>query len=64
MVVANGTGLLGNKYMSSQIAEVSASGKSLKDARPKGFFYTDSGYPDGQVLVDSNGAPIDIGKYL
>ena len=50
--------------MSSQIAEVSASGKSLKDARPKGFFYTDSGYPDGQVLVDSNGAPIDIGKYL
>ena len=64
LVVANGTGLLGNKYMSSQIAEVSASGKSLKDARPKGFFYTDSGYPDGQVLVDSNGAPIDIGKYL
>lgn len=63
-VIANGSGLLGNKYMSSQISEVSTSGKVLKDARPKGFFYTDSGYPDGQVMVDSNGAPIDIGKYL
>ena len=50
--------------MSSQIAEVSSAGTQLKDARPKGFFYTDSGYPDGQVLVDSNGAPIDIGKYM
>ena len=63
-IIANGTGLLGNKYMSSQIAEVSSAGTQLKDARPKGFFYTDSGYPDGQVLVDSNGAPIDIGKYM
>ena len=63
-IIANGTGLLGNKYMSGQVEEVSTLGTVLKDARPKGFFYTDTGYANGQVLTDSNGAPVDIGKYL
>ena len=52
LTIANGTGLLGNKFMS---------GTTTRDA---GFFATDSGFPDGNVLVDTGGVSIDIGKFL
>lgn len=47
-----GTGLLGNRFMSGTSTQVA------------GYFDTDSGFPDGNVQVDSNGAPIDLGKYM
>ena len=52
LIVANGTGLLGNKFMS---------GTTTRD---KGFFATDSGFPDGNTLVDNGSVAIDIGKFL
>lgn len=51
-IVANGSGLLGNKFMSGTVT------------RDKGFFATDSGFPDGNTLVDNGSVPIDIGKFL
>lgn len=51
-IVEDGTGLLGNRFMSGTIQ------------RTGGFFATDSGYPDGTILTDSFGAVVDIGKYL
>lgn len=52
LIVANGTGLLGNKFMS---------GTTTRD---KGFFATDSGFPDGNTLVDNGSVAVDIGKFL
>jgi hypothetical protein len=51
-IISNGSGLLGNKFMS---------GTTTRD---KGFFATDSGFPDGTPLVDAGGAKIDLGKFL
>lgn len=51
-IISNGSGLLGNKFMAGSTT------------RLNGFYLTDSGYVDGAVLTDSNGAPIDLGKYL
>ena len=51
-VTANGTGLLGNRFMTGSTNQV------------KGFYKTDSGYPDGNTVYDSNGAPVDLGKFL
>jgi len=52
VVIANGSGLLGNKFMAGSIT------------RAPGFYHTDSGFPDGNVVSDSQGAPIDLGKFL
>lgn len=51
-IVANGTGLLGNRFMAGTIDKV------------QGFYATDSGYPDGSPLKDSYGSVVDLGKYL
>ena len=51
-IIVDGSGLLGNRYMAGSTTQGS------------GFFATDSGYPDGNILADSNGAPIELGKYL
>jgi len=51
-IIANGSGLLGNRYMV---------GTTTQSA---GYYNTDSGYPDGNVLYDSNGAAVDVGKYM
>ena len=50
--IANGTGLLGNKFMTGAVG------------RTPGFYKTDSGFPDGNPQSDSNGAIIDLGKFL
>lgn len=52
LIIANGSGLLGNKFMVGTTS------------RDKGFFATDNGFPDGNTLVDSGGKAIDIGKFL
>lgn len=51
-IVTNGTGLLGLRNMVERA-----------DTR-QGFYKTDSGFVDGDIIYDSNGAPVDIGKYL
>lgn len=51
-IISNGTGLLGLRNMVPRA-----------DNR-FGFYKTSSGFVDGGITTDSNGAPIDIGKYL
>lgn len=51
-ILVNGTGLLGNKFMS---------GSTTRDP---GLFATDTGFPDGTTLTDSGNVQIDIGKFL
>jgi len=59
-IVADGSGLLGNKFVAGSIV------------REKGFFATQSGWlptsadfnVDADILSDRNGHKIDIGKYL
>jgi len=48
----NGTGLLGHRLM---IGTNKFEG---------GYFATDTGFPDGNVVNDSNGVRVDLGKYL
>lgn len=51
-IIANGTGLLGNRFMAGSTTQI------------PGFYHTDSGFPDGNAQYDSNGAIVDIGKFL
>lgn len=51
-IIANGSGLLGNRFMTGATGQV------------PGFYHTDSGFPDGNTQADSNGAPVDLGKYI
>lgn len=51
-ITGNGTGLLGNKFMAGTTT------------RSAGFYKTDTGYPDGIPQQDSNGAYVDLGKFL
>ena len=51
-IIANGSGLLGHRLM---VGSVDFAG---------GYYATDTGFPDGQVLLDSGNTVIDLGKYL
>lgn len=51
-IIENGTGLLGNRFISGTTT------------RSRGYFMTDTGYPDGNVKKDSGQVNIDLGKYL
>ena len=51
-ITINGTGLLGVRNMVDRAEN------------RQGFYKTSTGFVDGPVVYDSNGAPIDIGKYL
>jgi len=51
-IISNGSGLLGDRYMVGSTTQTA------------GYYATDSGYPDGNVQYDSNGAAIDVGKYM
>lgn len=51
-IIANGSGLLGHRLM---VGSVDYAG---------GYYATDTGFPDGQVLLDSGNTVIDLGKYL
>jgi hypothetical protein len=71
-VTGNGTGLLGNKFLSGRVASGTIPGfKSTADYAGHGGFFasdedadTNRSYLDGIEKVDSNGAKVDIGKYL
>jgi hypothetical protein len=71
LVSTNGTGLLGNKFMSGRAQ--SGSGTTLLPAFTidskaglynGGFIATDDGWLDGTHTKDSNNHLIDIGKYI
>ena len=51
-LVEDGSGLLGNRFMVGTTT------------RRAGFYATDTGYPDGTIMLDSRGATVDIGKHL
>lgn len=51
-ITVNGVGLLGHRLMVGTTN------------RTSGYFLTGSGYPDGDVVSDSGGAIVDLGKYL
>lgn len=61
-VVRNGTGLLGNKFMAGMALD------NIYDDDHQfeyGLRLTDTGYLDSDtLLLDGNGFPIDLGKYL
>lgn len=51
-ITVNGTGLLGHRLMVGTTD------------RAGGYFATDTGYPDGTPITDSNNFTVDLGKYL
>lgn len=51
-IIENGTGLLGQRFMAG-----------TTDRAP-GFYLTDTGGVDGNVLTDSQGVAVDLGKFL
>lgn len=66
----NGTGLLGNKWVSGRISSGGATGtpghtvKGIDGLYDGGFIATDDGWVDGVQLYDDNDHLIDIGKYI
>lgn len=69
VVQTNGTGLLGNKWMSGRKAN-SGSGllahsvNGIAGLAQGGFIATDTGFVDGTQLLDNNDHLVDIGKYI
>jgi len=67
IVSANGTGLLGNKFMAGREADDTLPAltiNSVAGLAEGGFIATDDGFLDGTQLTDRNEALIDIGAYL
>lgn len=63
----NGTGLLGNKFMSGRIGASGMPAYTVNGVAGLfngGFIATDSGFLDDAQLTDDNDHLIDIGKYL
>jgi len=64
----NGTGLLGNKFMSGRQAVTgqltSFNIDGIAGAFNGGFIATDDGWLDGAQLKDTNDSLVDIGKYI
>jgi hypothetical protein len=66
----NGTGLLGNKFMSGRRADASGTGTpgltidSINGLYNGGFIATDDGWLDGVQLKDDNDRLVDLGKYI
>lgn len=69
VVLTNGTGLLGNKWMAGRKGSV-GSGlpgqiiNGIDGLDGGGFIATDSGWPDGEQQKDRNEHLVDIGKYI
>lgn len=67
VITTNGTGLLGNKFMSGRVTAGGVVGftvKGIDGLFNGGFIATDSGFLDGTQLKDANAHLIDIGKHL
>lgn len=67
LIATNGSGLLGNKFMSGRLGTASLPGftvDGLSGLFNGGFIATDDGWLDGTQQEDANDHLIDIGKYL
>lgn len=69
VVSANGTGLLGNKWLSGRIASTATGVTAhivdgVAGLSDGGFISTDTGWLDDTQLKDTNDHLIDIGKYI
>ena len=67
LVTANGTGLLGIKWMNGRLGGSGLPDFSIGGVAALaygGFIATDTGWPDGTQQTDSNDHLVDIGKYL
>lgn len=70
VISANGTGLLGNKFMSGRLASGGASGTpgfqidGVDGLYNGGFIATDTGWLDDIHIKDSSDTLVDIGKYI
>jgi hypothetical protein len=67
IVTANGTGLLGNKWMAGRMDSGTVPGhivNGISGFGGGGFIATDDGWPDGTEQSDRNDHLIDIGKYM
>ena len=70
VITANGTGLLGNKFMSGRKSTGGATGlvgytvNNIEGLFNGGFIATDDDFIDGDQQKDNNDHLIDIGKYL
>jgi len=67
VVSANGTGLLGNKFMAGRVSASGVPGHTVNGIDGLyggGFIATDDGWMDGSQQSDDNAHLIDIGKYI
>lgn len=67
IISTNGTGLLGNKFMSGRITSGGLGGHSIDGVDglfDGGFVATDTGWLDDTQQTDDNDHIIDIGKYI
>jgi len=69
IVVENGTGLLGNKWMAGRkaVAGTGLPGHTINNIdglAAGGFIATDNGWPDGSQQKDRNERLVDLGKYI
>jgi hypothetical protein len=64
-VSTDGSGLLGNPYLAGcTAARLNSLTVDHATGRTAGIFLTDTGEYDGDVQIDKNGNPIDIGAYV
>lgn len=67
VVTANGTGLLGNKWMSGRVTDSDYVGHSIDGVDGLfggGFIATETGWLDETQIKDDNDHLVDIGKYI
>jgi hypothetical protein len=67
VITANGTGLLGNKFMAGRVSAGGLAGHIINGVDGLyggGFIATDDGFMDGTQQTDDNDHLIDIGKYI
>lgn len=67
VITTNGTGLLGNKFMSGRLTSGDVPGLVIDGVDGKlhgGFILTDSHFIDGLQQKDANEKLIDLGKYI
>jgi hypothetical protein len=67
IITTNGSGLLGNKFMSGRLTDGTLPGHFIDGIDGKlhgGFIHTDSGFIDGFQQEDANEKLVDNGKYL
>jgi hypothetical protein len=67
VISANGSGLLGNKWLAGRVSASGVAGhivNGVDGLYGGGFIATDNGFKDGSQQTDDNAHLIDIGKYI